>query len=99
MHKLNIDDYKEYVGLPKTFGLDVINPHQETSFRKRIYPFVSSELLNELKVSPVEKYNAIAKLIYKAAACYSVVIAVPFIKSKINSWGIDKMEGDKTKAG
>ncbi|WP_300685525.1 DUF6712 family protein [Chryseobacterium sp.] len=96
-HKLTQEDYKEYVGLPKNFGLDVINPHQETAFRKKIFPYISSDFLFELKNSEKESERNISLLIHKAAACYSVIIAIPFIKSKIKSWGITTNEGDKSK--
>ncbi|UKB81259.1 DUF6712 family protein [Chryseobacterium sp. MEBOG07] len=96
-HTLTQEDFKEYVGLPKNFGLDVINPHQETAFRKKIFPYISSDFLSELRNSSKESEEFISTLIYKAAACYSVVIAIPFIKSKIKSWGIVTSEGDKTK--
>lgn len=96
-HELTQEDFKKYVGLPKNFGLDVINPHQETAFRKKIFPYVSSEFLSELKSSDKEGEKSISILIYKAAACYAVVVAIPFIKSKIKSWGIVTNEGDKSK--
>lgn len=96
-HTLTQQDFKDYVGLPKNFGLDVINPHQETAFRKKIFPYISSDFLDELKNSSKESDKSISTLVYKAAACYSVIIAIPFIKSKIKSWGIVTNEGDQTK--
>lgn len=96
-HQLTNEDFKKYVGLPKTFGLDVIRPHQETAFRKKIFPYISSEFLLELKNSADENQKYIADLIYKSAASYTVVVAIPFIKSKINSWGIETNESDKAK--
>ncbi|CAI9673176.1 DUF6712 family protein [Elizabethkingia anophelis] len=96
-HVLTIEDFKKYVGLPKTFGLDIIAPHQETAFRKKIFPYISSEMLLGLKESTDDSKKQIAELVYKAAACYSVIIAIPFIKVKINSFGIDQYDQEKMK--
>lgn len=96
-HSLTNEDLKKYAGVSQYFTLAIILPHIETSFRKKIYPFISADLLTDLKASEDPAKKAIAESIFKAAANYAVVIAIPFVKVKFNSSGIDQYEQDKMK--
>lgn len=97
-HTLTNDQLKEYAGLPKDFSLPILKPHIETAFRKRIYPYISAALLTRLLSSADESELDISFLLLKAAANYTVVNAIPFIKVKFNSSGIDQYEQEKMKS-
>lgn len=96
-HTLTIEDLKKYAGIPKDFNLSLIIPHIETSFRKKIYPYISADFLSALKESSEEEEKEIADLILKAAANYAVIISIPFIKVKFNSSGIEQYDQEKMK--
>lgn len=96
MQNLTDQQYRDFVGLSKDFNFDRLKPHQETAFRRKIFPYISDEILTELLASPQKK--SIADLILKAGACYTVVTALPFIKVKISSFGLDKYADEKLKS-
>jgi len=98
MQNLTPEEYREYVGLSKDFDFDKLKPHKETAFRRKIFPFISEELYDELKVSPDEIKKRIADLITKAGANYTVVISIPILKIKFSSFGIDKYTQEKMKS-
>lgn len=98
MQNLTDEQYKKYVGLSKDFNFQKLKPHEETSFRRKIYPYISSDILDELLGSDDNNKKNIAELILKAAACYTVVTALPFIKVKISSFGLDKYDQEKMKS-
>lgn len=96
-HSLTNEQLKKFAGLPKDFSLPILEPHIETAFRDKIYPYISADMLTDLKESTEENKKEIADLIFKAAANYTVVISIPFIKVKFNSSGIDQYDQDKMK--
>ncbi|MGD1319529.1 DUF6712 family protein [Chryseobacterium sp. 2R14A] len=97
MQKLTAEQYKKYVGLSKDFAFEKLESHEETAFRKNIFPYISEEIIDELKSSADDTKKQIADLILKAGACYSVVKALPFIKVKITSFGLEKYQQEKMK--
>lgn len=97
MQKLTSEQYKKYIGLHKDFAFEKLEAHEETAFRKNIFPYISEEIIDELKSSADETKKKIADLILKAGACYSVVKALPFIKVKITSFGLEKYQQEKMK--
>ncbi|WP_265427877.1 DUF6712 family protein [Chryseobacterium sp. YIM B08800] len=97
MQKLTAEDYKKYIGLHKDFAFEKLEAHEETAFRKNIFPYISEDIIIELKGSEDEVKKQIADLILKAGACYSVVKALPFIKVKITSFGMEKYQQEKMK--
>lgn len=98
MQKLTTEQYRKYVGLSKDFNFEKLEAHEEAAFRKNIFPYISEDIITELKDSENETENKIAELILKAGACYSVVKALPFIKVKISSFGLDKYQQEKMKS-
>jgi len=96
MQNLTDQQYREFVGLSKDFNFDRLKPHQETAFRRKIFPYISDEILTELQASPQKKSTA--DLILKAGVCYTVVTALPFIKVKVSSFGLDKYADEKLKS-
>lgn len=98
MQKLTAEQYKKYVGLSKDFAFEKLVAHEESAFRSKIYPYITEDIITELKESLDEKKKKIADLILKAGACYTVVKALPFIKVKISSFGLDKYSQEKMKS-
>ena len=96
-HTLTISQLKKYAGIPSDFSLSLIEPHIETAFRKKIFPYISSSMLTDLIASTDNAEKEIAELILKSAANYAVIISIPFIKVKFNSAGIDQYEQEKMK--
>ena len=96
-HTLDNVQLKKYAGLPIGFSIPILEPHIETAFRKKIYPYISAQMLSDLKNSTTESKKDIADLILKAAANYTVVTAIPFIKVKFNTSGIDQYDQEKMK--
>lgn len=97
MHTLTIADFQKYVGLPANFDIKLLLPHQETAFRKKIHPYFSATVVEALSGSENEERKAIAELILKAAACYTVVVGLPFLKVKLSNAGIEQYDQDKVK--
>lgn len=98
MENLTDLQYRKYVGLHKDFAFEKLEAHQETAFRKNIFPYIAEEIITELEESLDENKKKIAELILKAGACYTVVKALPFIKVKISSFGLDKYQQEKMKS-
>jgi|GEM_PF-174722 len=98
MQNLTNEQYKKYVGLDKNFAFEKLLTHEETAFRKKIFPYISDEVITELMDSEDPEKKKLADLVLKAGACYSVVTALPFIKVKISSFGLDKYSQEKMKS-
>lgn len=98
MQNLTAEEYKEHVGLSKDFDFDKLKPHKETAFRRKIFPYISEDIYEELKNSNDENKKRIADLITKAGANYTVVVSIPILKIKFSSFGIDKYTQEKMKS-
>ncbi|MFL9834995.1 DUF6712 family protein [Chryseobacterium terrae] len=88
------EEYKKYIGLSEDFAFNKLKPYEDSSFRKKIYPYFSDEFISDLKINQI----SIFELIKKAAACYALVASLPFIKVKISSFGLDKYQQEKMKS-
>ncbi len=98
MQNLTAEEYREHVGLSKDFDFDKLKPHKETAFRRKIFPYISENIYEELKSSTDENKKRIADLITKAGANYTVVVSIPILKIKFSSFGIDKYTQEKMKS-
>jgi len=98
MQKLTKEQYMEFVGVDKNFHEHTVSTHEESAFRKYIYPYISETVLDGLIASEEEAQQKISQLILKAAANYTFVKAFPSIKVKLSNYGVFKYEAEKTKA-
>lgn len=82
---------RELVKIQKNFDINLVDFNY--GFDSKIYPFISSELLNQLK----NEHPAIWEDIVKAGILYSFVLDIPKIKVHISNYGISQHEQGRAK--
>lgn len=89
------EDIRNYLYLPDNFDETLLD--QELAFISNLFPYISEDIYMEIKNSDDPEFEEIYKLINKAIARYSFILAIPSIKVHISNFGIHEFGDGETK--
>lgn len=83
-------DFAKHILVRSLLDLDLIEPYIEVVMRRKIYPFIPNELIDQFGDDSDEML-----LLKKAVAHFAIPIAVPFLKVNLSNAGIRNLQDGK----
>ncbi|MGP2569970.1 DUF6712 family protein [Ornithobacterium rhinotracheale] len=88
------EDLNKEILVRRLIDIEYLTPYEEVALRRKIHPFISAELIDEIKEAP--EHEKAFSLIKKAVAHYTLPLAMPFIKVNISNFGASNTRDPKT---